>query len=348
MSVLRPLLSRRGRLALLAISLLLIGALVAAPGVSGAKAAVKQFTANFLAPNTTYSGGVSGNWTLEVKNCGTPIAAPCTASSTIGLGQVRITVPEAFRPGFTLGVVSASPSRNWTVSSYDSSTGILVARAVTGSDKLASGEFVDIAFSATPTGCSTTSPAFMTAGWGSLPTTPDSEPFSIVGSQPSLTGLGCTFTDPSGQTETISGNFQGQVNVTFGGDLINCSFDPTFGDQWSDFHLPIQVFITPGAGFVPNGPKIATSRFTPLVPGDSSSYLICYASLTTFSTRGGTAPHVVNIGGTNFFVGILPNCYDPVSGSTRPEPCTSEQFLDLATNEIVISTRIPPADPGKH
>jgi hypothetical protein len=136
--------------------------------------------------------------------------------------------------------------------------------------------------------------------------------------------------------------------VTFGGDL-DCSVDPTFGDQWFDFHLPNQVNITPGNGFVPgNDPKISTSRFPRSTDGDdSSSYLICFASPTTFTTRGGTPPQVVNIGGTNFFVGILPNCYDPISGLTRPEPCVSEQFLDLTTNQIVISVRMPPADPFK-
>jgi hypothetical protein len=56
---------------------------------------------------------------------------------------------------------------------------------------------------------------------------------------------------------------------------------------------------------------------------------------------------VVNIGGTDFFVGILPNCYDPISGLTRPEPCVSEQFLELSTNKIVISVRMPPEDPHK-
>ena len=46
MSVLRPLLSRRGRLAFAATALLLISGLLAAPSVSGAKpASVKQFTA---------------------------------------------------------------------------------------------------------------------------------------------------------------------------------------------------------------------------------------------------------------------------------------------------------------
>jgi hypothetical protein len=58
---------------------------------------------------------------------------------------------------------------------------------------------------------------------------------------------------------------------------------------------------------------------------------------------------VVNIGGTNFFVGILPNCYDPITEEVRSEPCVSEQFLDVTTNpdQIVISVRMPPEDPLK-
>lgn len=161
-------------------------------------------------------------------------------------------------------------------------------------------------------------------------------------------GSGDTVTGPGGQTETVSGDFEGTLIVTFGGDL-DCSFDPTFGLQWSDFNLPNQVNITPGPGFVAgDDPKISTSRF-PTEGSDSSLYLICWAGLDTFDTRSGFPPQVVEIGGTNFFVGILPNCYDPISGLTRPEPCVSEQFLDVTTtpNQIVISVRMPPEDPHK-
>jgi hypothetical protein len=212
---------------------------------------------------------------------------------------------------------------------------------------LNSGEFVDITFSATPDTCSTGSVPFTTTAIGGLPSGPDNQTFSIVGSQPSI---GCTHLGPGGQTETISGDFEGEVNVTFGGDL-SCLFDPTFGNQWDHFNLPSQVNITPGAGFVAHGPKISTSRFQ--TEGfDSSLYLICYAvptaGHTAFATRGGGTAVVQNIGGTDFFVGILPNCYDPITGLTRPEPCVSEQFLDLATNEIVISVRMQPGDPLKH
>jgi hypothetical protein len=345
MSVLRPLLSRRGRLVFVATALLLIGALVAAPGVSGAKAAVKQFTAT-ITPNTA-TGGVSGTWTERVKNCGTPVAAPCTASSTIAIGRVRITVPSAFSATTSPVSVSASNGSSWTLS-FDPGTGALTAQPDNGSNKLNSGEFVDITFSATPDTCNTSSVSFTTTAIGGLPSGPDNQTFSIVGSQPKIS---CTFVAPGGrQTETISGDFEGQVDVTFGGDL-SCLFDPTFGDQWSHFNLPTQVNITPGAGFVAHGPKISTSRFQ--TEGfDSSLYLICYAvptaGHTAFATRGGGTAVVQNIGGTDFFVGILPNCYDPITGLTRPEPCVSEQFLDLATNEIVISVRMQPGDPLKH
>jgi hypothetical protein len=155
---------------------------------------------------------------------------------------------------------------------------------------------------------------------------------------------------PNGQTETINGDFQGHVNVTFGGDL-SCLFDPTFGPQWNLYHLPSQVNITPGADFVAGGTKISTSKF-PTAGADSSLYLICYAvpradHPTPFKTRGGgdAAPRTVN--GVDSWVGILPNCYDPISGLTRPEPCVSEQFLDVTTNKIVISVRMLPGDPFK-
>ena len=347
MSLLRP---KLPRLALIAMTLIMMGALVAAPSVSGA-ATVKQFTAN-ISP-TTAVGQVAGTWTEQVKNCGTPIAAPCTASSTIGLGQVRITVPSEFRP--ITSVTASAPGHNWTAS-YNSGTGIILAKAVTGSDKLASGEVVNIIFSATPTTCTTGSKQFTTTAQGSLSSSPG-DVFSIVGSQPSVTLVGCglasggSITDPvTGQTETISGDFGGTLIVTFGGDL-DCSFDDEFGDQWFDFHLPTQVNITPGPGFDPgDDPKISTSRF-PTEGDDSSSYLICWAGLDTFDTRSGFPPQVVEIGGTDFFVGILPNCYNPTTEppGINPPPCVSEQFLDLTPtpDEIVISVRMPPTDPHK-
>jgi hypothetical protein len=354
MSVLRPLLSRRGRLVFVATALLLVGALLAAPSVSGAKAAVKQFTAT-ITPGTA-TGGLAGTWTEQVTNCGFPVVSPCTASSTIGLGTIRIAVPTEFRP-VTVSI-SAPPGRNWTAS-YDSATGNINAGAVTGSDKLQPGESVSIMINATPAACAPGTSTFTAAAWGSA-SVPGTDPFAIQppGSQPTVTlaaneacvASGGTVSGPNGQTETVTGDFQGHVLVTFGGDL-DCSFDPTFGAQWSQFHLPTQVNITPGADFMAgSSAKISTSRF-PAGAADSSSYLICYAfptaGHTAFATRGGGTATVRTIGGTDFYVGILPNCYDPVTGLTRPEPCVSEQFLDLATNEIVISVRSLPGDPFK-
>jgi hypothetical protein len=66
MSLLRP---KLPRLALAAMTLILMGALVAAPSVSGAKNAVKQFTASI--DPTSAIGGVAGPpFTLTVTNCG--------------------------------------------------------------------------------------------------------------------------------------------------------------------------------------------------------------------------------------------------------------------------------------
>ena len=351
MSLLRPMLSRRGRLAFAAIALLLMAALVALPSVSGARAAVKKFSAS-IAPGTA-TGQAPGSWTETVTNCGAPLPPPCTVSSTINLGTIRIQVPVEFQPitSFSASSPSGQPTRNWTVS-YDSATGRINAFANGGTDKLLPGESILITFGATPSTCSGPTQPFTTSAWGSTPS-PGQDLFAIIGNQPTVTlscGLvsGGSITDPeTQQTETISG-FGGQVIVTFGGDLINCDFDPDFGTQWHDFHLPSQVNIAPGEGFTPTGVKISTSRFPAVAGADSSSYLICWAALDTFTTRSGDpATEKVTIDGTEFFVGILPNCYDPVSGETRSEPCVSEQFLDLATNQTVISVRMPPGDPHK-
>jgi hypothetical protein len=336
MSVLRPLLSRRGRLALLATALLLVAALVAAPSVSGAKpASVKQFTA-------ALSGGAANSLTMAVTNCGgsAPLEPPCTASSTIDLGSVRIALPD-FQPTSEVSAVSPD-GRTWTASFV---SGNIDAHAVGGNDKLHPGETVMITwqFDASATTCDTGN-TFTTRAWGSVAIS-GSDPFTLVGPPPTLSCVpsGVTVTGPNGQTETVSG-FGGTVIVTFGGDL-DCS-DEEFGSQWSQFHLPTQVNITPGPGFTPAGPKISTSRF-PTEGDDSSSYLICFAVPTAghdaFDTRGGGTATEQN----GFFVGILPNCYDPVTEEVRSEPCVSEQFLDLATNEIVISVRMLPGDPHK-
>jgi len=338
MSILRP---KLPRLALVATALLLMGALVAAPSVSGAKAAVKQFTAS-ISP-----GAAAGSFTETVTNCGGPtLPEECTLSSTIGLGSVRIAVPTDFRP-IASPVTAISPNgRMWTAS-YDSATGNINASAMGGNDKLQPGESVLITFnSSNVTTCATGTKTFATSAWGSIAIS-GSDPFELKSPPPTVAcvGSGGTVIGPDGQTETVSGDFEGTLIVTFGGDL-DCSFDPTFGSQWLEFHLPTQVNITPGAGFVAHGPKISTSKF-PTEGDDSSSYLICWAGLDTFTTRSAFPPQVVNIGGTDFFVGILPNCYNPITGDTRPVPCVSEQFLDLATDQIVISVRMPPTDPHK-
>jgi hypothetical protein len=344
MSVLRPLLSRRGRLVFVATALLLIAALVAAPSVGGAKpASVKQFIASL-------SGAGTDSLTVTVTNCGGPVPLPddCTASSTIAVGAVQVKVPTGIQAGTS--VSARTPSGTiWNASvapcgSADPASCVTInVLSPGGTNKLNPGQSLLVTFNV-PTACPGGTTEFTTKAWGSNSIS-GTDPFEIKSSQPRLT---CATSLDGQQTETITGDFQGTLNVSIGGNDFNCSSDPTFGGQWDDFHLPNQVNITPGDGFVAgNDPKISTSRFPAVVGADSSSYLICWASPTTFTTRGGTPPQVVPIGGTNFFVGILPNCYDPISGSTRPEPCVSEQFLDLATNQFVISVRMPPADPHK-
>jgi len=73
--------------------------------------------------------------------------------------------------------------------------------------------------------------------------------------------------------------------------------------------------------------------------------LICFAvpqaGHTAFETRGGGTAIPQSIGGIPHFVGLLASCAD------APTPCVSEQFLDLATDQIVISVRMPPTDPHK-
>jgi hypothetical protein len=331
-------------------TLILMGALVAAPSVSGARNAVKQFIVSIDPTGAT--GGVAGNWTMTITNCGgLDLEPPCTLSSTIGLGAIRVTVPIEFRP---VSLTSVS-SPNWTAI-YDPATGNISATANGGSFKLQPGGSLSFTFSATPESCAVGTKTFTTAAWGSTVVS-GTDPFAIQGGQPTVNVAangGCvtsggTVIGPNGQTETVTGNFQGHVSVTFGGNL-DCSFDPIFGGQWSDFHLPTQVNITPAADFVGNGPKISTSKF-PAGEADSSSYLICYAVPTanhdSFITRGGSLATERTVDGAQLFVGILPNCYNPATGGTRPEPCVSEQFLELATNKIVISVRMPPGDPYK-
>jgi hypothetical protein len=371
MSVLRPLLSRRGRLVFVATALLLIGALVAAPSISGAKAAIKQFTA-VITPNTVVDG-VSGTWTERVKNCGTPVAAPCTASSTIAIGRVRITVPSELTKITTPASVIASNGSTWFLT-YDSGAGTITAQPDNGSHKLNSGEFVDIPFSATPdipdipNTCSSSKISFTTTAIGGLPSGPDNQTFDIVGSQPSL-AIGCTDT-ATGQTDTVTGDFTGHVNITFGGAAPDCSSDADFGalgDQWQVYHQATPSTVTPANDFIPGGPKLWTTEFpltTPpdaSAPGDSSWYLTCYAvpqaGHTRFVSRGTVDGLAVDQeippgSGVHFWVGILASCAD------APIPCVSEQFLTTgptppgppwnpSDNRVHIAIRVDPGDPHR-
>jgi hypothetical protein len=350
MSVLRPSLSRRVGLALVAAALLLIGTLVAAPSVSSAPPArVKQFTASL-------SAGAGSSLTVTVTNCGGPtLPSECTAPSTIGLGAVQIAVPTGFQPASN--VHASSGSTTWTNAGYNPATKSVEAISPGGTNKLNPGQTLVVTFNVPTTATCEGTNEFTTKAWGANAIA-GSDPFEIKSSQPTVVCSGGTVTGPGGQTETVSGDFEGALIVTFGGDL-DCSFDttpvdpldpdgPTLGDQWSQFHLPTQVNIIPGPGFVGHGPKTSTSRF-PTEGDDSSSYLICWAGLDTFNTRSGFPLQVVEIGGTDFFVGILPNCYNPTTEppGINPPPCVSEQFLDLTTDEIVISVRMPPGDPHK-
>jgi hypothetical protein len=368
----------RGRLALLASALLLVGTLLAVPSVSNA-AAIKQFTAEFT-PGTA-TGGVAGTWTLEIKNCGTPVEAPCMAASTIAIGQVRITVPPEFRSEPVFSV--SAPPNNWRIVSYNSANGVLVVEAVTGNDKLASGETVDITVEATPE-CISGPKVFTTTAVGGLPNGPNNQTFVLVSpSQPSVTIAGCQLasggsaTDPeTGQTETIEGDFTGHVNISFGGTTADCSFDTrataapgdgatTYGAQWARYHLATQVTITPADDFNSpegSGPKVSTSEFDQSIfGGDSSWYLVCYAVPidddhdTAFETIGGGTAEDRTVDGVHYWVGILASCDEANA------PCVSEQFLTTgpgtppplpggwspAANRIHIAIEIPPNDPYK-
>jgi hypothetical protein len=359
MSLLRP---KLPRLALVAMTLILMGALVAAPSVSGAKppgpASVKLFTAA-ISPGTAV-GNMTNTWTETVHNCGpNETSTPCNVSSTIGLAVVRVSIPSRFQTNDFSASISSASGHSWTAT-YNSTTHVVTAQASTGSDKLQAGESVQIAFHATPSSCTPGAQTFSTQAWGDFTF---SDQFAVAGTNPSsttatptVTITGCSLasgesiTDPdTQQTETISG-FQGHVFVTFGGNL-SCSFDPTFGTQWMQYRLPTQVNITPGDDFVAGTPKISTSTF-PATGVDSSLYLICYGvpkadHPTPFKTRGGGDAETKTVDGVESWVGILPNCYNPLTGQTRPEPCVSEQFLNTTTNRIVISIRIPPGDPYK-
>jgi hypothetical protein len=156
----------------------------------------------------------------------------------------------------------------------------------------------------------------------------------------------------------VSGDFQGHIIVTFGGNTADCSFDPTFGAQWEQYHLATQVTLTPDSDFVAgDDPKISTSEFDQSIfGGDSSWYLICYAvprdaaHPDPFETKGGGTATDRTIDGAHYWVGILPSCDD------ADAPCVSEQFLttgpgsppwEPSDNKVHISIEIPPTDPYK-
>jgi hypothetical protein len=364
MSLLRPMLSRRGRLVFAAAALLLVGTLLAAPSVSGAKppASVKQYLSK-IAP-TGVSGGTTGNsFTVTITDCGgTPLESPCTASSTIQLGSAQILVPTRFSN--VTFVSAASPDgRNWT-GSWDGT--YVQAWSVTGADKLNAGEDVNLTFTADVSGCDTGSFEFTTTAWGSTPTH-TGETFRPL-QQPTVQVSGCglesgdSITDPvTGQTETIEGDFTGHVDVTFGGAAPDCNI-PAFGAlgaQWEQYHLPSPVTITPAADFhAGTHDKTSTSDFPlPAGGGDSSWFLICFAvpqaGHTRFVSRGTVDGLAVDqtVDGVLSYVGILASCVD------APTPCVSEQFLTTgsgnppwtpgSTNKVHIAIRMAPGDPHK-
>jgi hypothetical protein len=325
--------SQRWRLSLLATFMLLIVMMITAPGVSSARAAVKQFTAT-IAP-----GASAGTWTETVKNCGTPIHTPCTAASTIGLGSIEILVPPQFQPVDTTPGSLTINSPDWTVS-YDPSSGTIAAQTM-GSNKLDSGELLDISFKpATPPPpfCGT----FTTRAWGSTTNhTSGGDPFTLVGTPPTgcSFGAGQTVTDPvSGENLTGSG-FAGSILASFGGDL-DCSGDPTYGAQWLAYHLPNQVNLS-----ATPSPSTFTITFNATNGSDSSWYLICFTSTTSFVDRSGNTVAPGN-------PGILAACYDPATGNIRNAPCVSEQYrtlpMSLNPNKIVISMKVPAGDPRGH
>jgi hypothetical protein len=321
---------------------------------------VKQFTASI-------SGGDAGSLTMTVTNCGgTPLVLPCTASSTIALGSVRISfgTGSAFAPD-SPPTVTSPDGRNWTAS-YNSTTGNLDAQAVSN-DKLQPGETALITwhFAGSATTCVTQS--FTIGAWGSNAIS-GADPFTLVGPPPTLNCVeaGVPVPGPGGQIETIDGNFLGHVLVTFGGPAPDCGVPEfgTLGDQWQVYHLPTPVTMTPAGDFhyaegtTPED-KVWTSEF-PLstAPGgpsaDSSWYLICYAvpqdGHFRFVSRGTVDGLAVaqTVGGVLSWVGILASCAD------APTPCVTEQFLTTgpgappwspSANMVNIAHTTNPEDP---
>jgi len=250
-------------------------------------------------------------------------------------------------------VSARTPSGTIWNASYNDITKTVDVLAPGGSNKLNPGQSLLITANV-PRTCDGTK-EFTTKAWGSNSIS-GTEPFEIKSSQPTLT---CAI-GPNGQTETITGDFQGTIDVTFGGETgPDCSSEAGFGDlgaQWEVYRLPTQVTITPGSDFVAgDDPKISTSEFPlPAGGGDSSWFLICFAvpqaGHTAFETRGGGTAVPQTIGGIPHFVGILASCVD------APTPCVSEQFLTTGpgappwgtgANRVHIAVRMDPGDPYK-
>jgi len=326
--------SWRGRVPFAVLVVLMTGALIAAPQVSQAKNAVKQFLASISKVD-------DHTYTETVTNCGDATGAPCTAASTIGLGTVFITVPASF----TITSVSASSpdGHNW-VASYDSASKTIKAFANTGSDKLQAGQTITFTFTTALNTCPLGSSVFTTRAWGSN-TASSSDPFTIQSSQPVLVVTHCPGTNG---TDVTGSGFGGVVNVTFNGVDIG----PTctnLSPQWASYHLP-DIVNFDGSGST-GSPKKFTFTF-PGTPGvDSSWYLVCIAS--TIPWPGGT---LTTIGGTNYYVGILSSCYIPASNSVvdpvaSGTPCVNQQYATLPAQDgsySIVITVIDPLDTKFH
>lgn len=347
MSVRKLRLLWRGRFPLVATFLFLTAAVIAVPGVSNARAAVKQYLSE-VSPGTVNGNTTGTSFTATITDCGgTPLKPPCTASSTIQLGSAQILVPTRFS---NVSFVSATGSngRNWT-GSWDGT--YIQAWAVTGADKLNASERVAVTFAADVSGCQTGSYEFTTTAWGSTPTH-TGETFTPL-AQPTVSVSGCalqdggSITDPdhAGFTVTVGGGFEGNLNVSFGGPLVNCS-SFTGGTQWLDNRLPNQVNFAPGDGYSPDppgSPKILTFQFPATTGHDSSWYLICYGSPNDWTGSQGT--QVIN--GETIHVGLLSPCYDPDTNTVRDPPCVSDQYLTTTSPyQVVITIRVPPGDPN--
>lgn len=325
-------LSWRRWVPLVAAPLLLIGGLLAVPGVSlaGNGNSVKQFAA------TITPGGTPGSWTETVTNCGG--LPPCSKSSTINLGAVLITVPPSFS-GLTIQQpVTTSSGANWNAT-YAS--GVIEAFANTGSDKLQSNQSVSITFSLGSNACALGgNSTFATTAWGSN-SLPTSNQFTEVTPDPYVPGA----TDcmgPNGTDLTGSG-FTGAVGVGFEDLGLSCSFST----QWQSYHLPDQFNIDgSGATSTSSSGKTFTFTFPDTSGFDSSWYQICYASTTKW-----TGYHETQTGtdGNTYYVGILSSCYDAATNSgVTGTPCVSQQYATLPPNPNIVISVLDPIDSWMH